>query len=88
MSCSSCGKTLLNGVVGLTKVATRTDIAPYNLIQQRRDICRHCDESTKNPKYINHKCRGLTMFSLCKQCNCIISAKSQLATEKCPLGLW
>lgn len=87
MGCN-CGQKVIHGAIGLTKVVIRKDITTKEVIDQRRNICRYCEHSTKNPKYIDHKCKGLTMFSICKQCDCIISAKTQLATENCPLNKW
>ncbi len=74
--------TIARGVVGLSKVALRIGIADQSVIQTRRDICRICPEATIHPKI------GLTNISKCKQCGCFISSKTQLISEKCPLGKW
>ena len=74
--------TIARGVVGLTKVGLRIGIADQSVIQARRDICRVCPEATINPII------GLSNISKCKQCGCFLSAKSQLKSEKCPLGKW
>jgi len=74
--------TAANGAIGLGRVALRLGIATTNVIKNRRDKCRLCENSTKNPKM------GLTNFSYCKICKCNIMAKSQLLNEKCPNAFW
>lgn len=92
MSC--CGhntgiaQTIVNGVVGLSKVLARVDIDTPENIQKRRDICRHCNHSSKNTNLRFISTNGLTNRSMCSKCHCLIVAKTQLTTEKCPLDLW
>lgn len=92
MSCASCGKnaanTIVRGAVGLTRAALSIDRAADDTVAARRDICRNCEHSTKNPSLINSECNGLTNFSLCRKCSCLIAAKTLIAGEKCPLNLW
>src|ERR1035437_3778824 len=80
--------TIARGVIGLSKVLLGINLAPKEIIDARRNVCRKCSHSTKNndPKFSKHN--GLTSFSKCDLCLCYISAKSQLEAEKCPLDKW
>lgn len=87
-----CGE-IINGVSGLAKVAANSlganiDKADKELVQLRRDICRGCQFSTRNPdpKYFENK--GMTSLSKCEKCGCFIAAKTTLVSEKCPEGKW
>jgi len=87
-----CGKgivqTVAHGAVGLSKVALHIDIAADETIAIRRDVCRWCEfaSKSKNPKF--DSTNGLTNFSMCSKCHCLIVAKSKLKSEKCPEGKW
>ena len=79
---------LLHGAVALAKVAVGADAAPPALVAARRDICRRCDQSTRNsdPRFAAHA--GLTTLSRCRACGCFIAAKTKLGREKCPNARW
>ena len=90
-----CGKILtqtagkvLHGAVALAKVAVGADAASPSLVAARRDICRRCDQATRNtdPRFAAHA--GLTTFSRCRTCGCFIAAKTKLAGEHCPQERW
>lgn len=83
MSC--CGKAA-KGIAGLTKAALGIDRADPATIESRRDICRGCEFATRNPKFADSK--GLTSFSRCLKCSCLIAAKTNLVNESCPLAKW
>src|ERR1035441_10636090 len=77
-----------HGIVANAKIILQIDEAPLELQKQRWNICRACEHSTKNPKYLTHECLGLTMFSQCKLCSCVIRRKAMLKSEKCPDKRW
>jgi hypothetical protein len=79
---------IIKGAVGLTKAACGIDPAPAEVVQARRDICRECPFATKDQreKFIANK--GLTTFSRCTKCGCVIAAKTKIAGEVCPDGKW
>ena len=45
--------------------------------KRRQAICLTCEQRT--PTFIGF---------ICKECGCIIRAKTNLSFEKCPLGKW
>ena len=88
MSCASCAKTIASGATGLAKVALRVKLADSSEIQCRRDHCRKCSFATRNASRIDRPTAGLTTLSRCLKCSCFIVAKTQVLSEKCPLGQW
>lgn len=78
MSCN-CNKdkgiseTILHGAMGLTKAILHMDQAPHDIITHRRKLCKSCEYHS------NH---------FCKECGCLIAAKTTLKTEKCPKSYW
>ncbi len=83
-----CCQKIVHGAVALSKVAVGVDPAPPSIVAGRRDICRWCDQATRNsaPRFAAHA--GLTTFSRCRACGCFIAAKTRLAGERCPNGRW
>ena len=79
---------LKRGVIGLGRVALRIGIASPSVIGDRRDLCRVCPEATRRDDWQDRPSQGLTTMSKCKLCRCIIAAKTQLKSEKCPAGKW
>jgi hypothetical protein len=91
MSCG-CG-IVVRGATGLAKVALQSvgvpvDMADPATVQSRRDACRKCEHASRNhdPRYAANQ--GLTTFSRCGKCSCVIAAKTRLASERCPDGKW
>lgn len=91
MSC--CGKSepltaskIVHGAIGLTKAALQIDRPSEETIQSRRDICRACDFASRNDKFPEFK--GLTSFSICSECSCLIAAKTVIGKETCPESKW
>lgn len=85
MCCS--GSKIVSGVVGMAKVISQVvglpvDQAPRRVVHERRDVCRKCPKASLNKTGI------LTNISSCDACNCIISAKTRIASEACPDGKW
>lgn len=78
----------MNGIGPATQAIMNINVLPILDINKRRDICRYCEFSTKSDdeKYKNYN--GLTSYSQCIKCACIISLKTKLATETCPLDKW
>lgn len=48
-----------------------------HLAEQRMSICNDCPEL-----------RNLGAMKQCKQCSCVMSVKTKLVGQSCPLGLW
>lgn len=81
------------GAIGLSKLALSKggiikDNSDQDTISARLDICRNCIHSTKNNDRLNRSSKGLTTFSQCGKCSCIIALKVQLKSSSCPLELW
>jgi len=79
---------VLHGAIALAKVAVGADAARPSLVAARRDICRQCDQATRNSdtRFAAHA--GLTTLSRCRRCGCFIGAKTKLAGEHCPEHKW
>ena len=101
MSCN-CGnnqvvipspKQIVRGAVGLSKVALSKagiidDNADAGTVKHRIDTCRECEYSTKNNSRINRPSKGLTNYSQCSICACLIKFKAELKSSSCPLSKW
>lgn len=61
------------GVKGITKATLGLGLASEQEIDARRAICNSCE-------YRKGK--------MCGSCGCLLSAKTKLAEEKCPMGFW
>jgi hypothetical protein len=88
-----CFEKLAHGAAGLAKaglqlVGFSIDRAPDQARRDRLDVCRGCDRATRNQKLADRPSKGLTRKSLCIECGCLITAKTMLASEQCPLQLW
>lgn len=75
------------GALGLAKAAAqsaglRVDQAAADVIDARRDRCRACPSARPVPA------GNLSHWSHCRECGCLIAAKTRLASETCPLGKW
>jgi hypothetical protein len=88
MGCIDCLQTIAHGAAGLAKAALGFDAAPAEVVRGRRDACRGCDQATRNPALADRPSRGLTSLSQCRECGCLIVAKTAIAGERCPLGKW
>jgi hypothetical protein len=91
MGCGDCISAIAHvsqGVSGLVKAAVGIDRPPEEVIRQRRDACRGCDRATRNPARLDRPAKGLTSLSQCRECGCLIAAKTAVASEQCPLGKW
>lgn len=81
MSCTGCLKVLATGAIGVSKATLRIDRADDETVKARRDICRACEHAEMR--------RGkLRLLSQCDACGCFISAKTSLASERCPDARW
>jgi len=69
-------QTVVKGVVGLTKYSLKIDQAKSIVISDRRKKCSDCIHNNKE------------LIQRCNQCECVILAKTSIASEKCPLGFW
>lgn len=79
-------KTVVEGAVGLTKAILHIDRADDATIAARRDICRNCDQAELRTS--KNKRLTLTVLSRCKACGCVVSAKTAIKSEVCPLLKW
>ncbi len=85
---SSYNIKLGKGIIGIAKSVLHIDLAPEVLIRKRLDICRDCDNATKNSDSRFDRNKGLTNFSRCRICKCFITAKTKLFGESCPDAKW
>lgn len=79
----------IHGAIGLAKVGLQlvgvnVDRADDATTSARRDACRACPHATRNPSPAYRPHTGLTSLSRCRLCECIISAKTRIASESCP----
>jgi hypothetical protein len=88
MSCVDCLKNVVRGAKGLLKAAVGAGAAPDRVVALRRDECRNCPESTKDPKRANNPSKGMTVASRCNKCGCFLLPKTTLASASCPMGKW
>lgn len=56
-------------------------LAPADVVKRRQEICKGCQE--KRPQV-----PVLKKTDRCRECGCILSVKTEAATEQCPLGKW
>lgn len=92
MDCGTCGG-IVHGAVGLAKAGLQAagvpvDQAPPGVAARRLDVCRGCDQATRNEARVDRPSKGLTTFSRCKVCDCFLKPKAAIASEACPLGKW
>ena len=69
---------VVHGVVGISKVIARVGLADNGTIIARRNICKNCIHNVKNTMGI----------ATCNVCSCIVGAKTQVKSEKCPENKW
>lgn len=75
-NCIDVGNTIKHighGIAGLSKAITGVGLASSINISNRRAICLHCDKKR---------------LGVCTLCNCLITAKTSLKQESCPLNKW
>lgn len=77
-----CGKNIVtrvvSGAVGLAKAALSLDQAPADVIELRRAKCRACPHAVPCKKTPGK-------FCFCDKCRCLLTAKTSLASQECPL---
>lgn len=77
-----CGRgAIVRGAIGLAKAAFGVGAADEATIEARRAICRACDRAVRCEQKPSLFCR-------CRECGCVLRAKTRLAFESCPLGKW
>ncbi len=81
-------KTAFRGSSGLSRAALNVGPADADTINQRKQTCANCDLATRTKATHIESLRVLSPTSTCSQCKCLISAKTKLAKERCPLGQW
>jgi hypothetical protein len=84
--CNTCGggalSKLAKGAVGLTKYALSLDQAKPEVITSRREKCREC------PHAVGAKWLPVEKKYKCGKCDCVLVAKTSIASEKCPDDRW
>jgi rubrerythrin len=63
----------VNGAVGLAKNITGIDQASPEVITERYEICKACDQYKRWQ---------------CQKCGCPVAAKVRIASESCPILKW
>lgn len=90
----SCGcEKIIEGAIGLTKVAVQTVGIPWDkaekyVVKFRRDCCIACPLASRSDKPIHAKRKGYNPLSQCAKCECFIEPKIRVQSERCPLGAW
>lgn len=69
---------IAHGAVGIAKAIVGFDPADPRLVMARRRACLACPALRKV---------GL-LPARCYDCGCVIRLKTQVASERCPRGLW
>jgi len=77
MGCRACMK----GAVGAVKAITGVDRAPSAEIVRRLTVCNACERAVPCVRDASRACR-------CTVCRCVLSLKTRLAGERCPVGRW
>lgn len=80
--------TLVRGVTGLGRAAVNADPAGEDTVQTRRERCAACQYATATRSTSIEGYKVLSPASRCKLCKCLVSAKTKLAKERCPIGSW
>lgn len=98
MACGNCGNNnvvvptpaqLLKGIKSVTELAlSSVSHASKEVIEDRRNKCRECPEATRNDKLKDRPSKGLTSWSQCRLCSCVIKWKTMAKDETCPLNKW
>jgi hypothetical protein len=65
-----------HGAAGIAKAIVNADPVPDDVLAHRRATCEGCNQNTGG------------VLPLCRWCDCVLRAKTKLARESCPLGLW
>lgn len=79
---------MLKGIVGISKLLVGKNKADETMIQKRRDICRECEFATRDKALLDRPSKGLTAYSQCLKCACVLKYKTMLCEERCPVGKW
>ncbi len=79
---------IVQGVKGLTSSVLGIGLAEQSIIDERRNVCRDCEHATRNPNKVHLPTKGLTTWSRCQICTCLIAHKTRLQNESCPKGKW
>lgn len=79
---------MVKGIKGIGNLFNSDQRVSEEVTKTRREFCRNCEFATKNQKLINHECKGLTNYSQCQKCACIISLKTLSKNETCPQNKW
>lgn len=79
-----CGdniRRLAHGATGLAKSLAGVDLARPATIEARRMLCRACPHAKPCKRNPQRKCT-------CELCGCLLTHKTRLASEACPVGKW
>lgn len=80
-NCGGAVQHIAHGVAGLAKATLGIGRADEDTIERRRAICRACPSAVP--------CVGnVVKFCTCRECGCVLKAKTANAGESCPLGKW
>ena len=67
---------IVKGAVAIAKNQLGIDLAPSQIVSERRRKCYECDKLKR------------TLLNQCSLCSCVIEQKTLQANETCPLGKW
>ena len=80
--------TFIRGVAGLGKAAVGADPVSEQVLAERQEGCRVCEQATGKVMTRIEGFEVLSVGSRCRKCQCLISAKTRVGSERCPLGVW
>ena len=76
------------GIVGMASESIGLDDSTPEQIAARLDICRNCDQSTRNKELMHRPSNGLTTRSRCLLCSCLLWKKVRWSKSRCKRGKW
>jgi len=80
----------IHGVIGLTKALLHVDRPSLDVIRGRREVCASCHHAVNlSSAQLDRKLQDwIGVKTSCRVCNCVLLAKTAVASEKCPAGKW
>lgn len=81
-------RTTVRGALGLSKAAMNLEPVSDQALRSRRKACGGCPAATRTKPLGRLPLSVLTPTSTCSVCRCNLYAKTRVAGEACPRGLW
>lgn len=81
-------RTAAHGLLGLSKATLNLEPIDDETLRQRRKACAACPAATRTKSLGLYPIKTLTPTSSCGVCRCNLHAKTRVAGESCPRGVW